>query len=378
MKPRLLALAIHPAPYRDPVFCEILKRGNIHIDFRFYFPFDDGHTEWDWSLISLQSKTLTSGLPFPKEDRLHLSIAYELMHEKYDAVLIPGYSRATSAAAIILSEILRIPFILSVDSLRHVAETANTWRSVIRRHLLKRAAAIWVPGVASRKYLISQNVKSEKIFEGAYCFDSKYLLSLLEDTKTRRAETRRSIGISDDSFVFLTVGNMIKTRRYVKLVETFIEASEGLSTNLLMIGNGPERATIEALIQSSDKKHIQLLGSVSFRDLFTFYSAADAFVHPGVEPFSTATELAAIAGLPIIATPGVGYVHDLINRGVQPLLSDIDDVDGLKSNLKALIVNRRFARELGAHTELVATQRNAQWAAEELEKAVFFAVRAAS
>ena len=376
MKPRLLALAIHPAPYRDPAFCEILKRGNIHIDVRFYFPFDDGHTEWDWSLTSLQSKTLTSGLPFPKKDRLHLSIAYELMREKYDAVLIPGYSRATSAAAIILSEILHIPFILSVDSFRHVAETANTWRSVIRRHLLKRAAAIWVPGVASREYLVSQDIKSEKIFEGAYCFDSKYLLSLLEDAKTRRSETRRSIGVSEDSFVFLTVGNMIKTRRYVKLVETFIDA-EGLSTNLLMIGNGPERATIEALIQSSDKKHIQLLGSVSFRDLFTFYSAADAFVHPGVEPFSTATELAAIAGLPIIATPGVGYVHDLINRGVEPLLSDIDDIDGLKSSLKTLIVNRKYATELGEHTERIATQRHAQWAAEELENAVFFALREA-
>lgn len=376
MKPRLLVLSIHPAPYRDPTFYEVLRRGRIGIDVRFFFSLDSGHKEWEWTLPQFPSKNLNLGVPFFNQDKFHLGILQELKKNSCDVVLIPGYSRATSIAALVLSEIKNLPFVLSIDTFHHgkVLSKKGTWRSAARLHFLKHAAAIWVPGKASREYLLSQSVPKRKIFEGAYCFDSKCMVNAFAHAKTRRSETREMLGLSDESFVFLTVGNMIKTRRYLTLAKAFDAVSTGLATDLVMIGSGPDRSSIEALIQSSGRGHIQILNSIPFHELFAYFEASDAYVHPGAESFSTATELAAIAGLPIVATPGVGYVHDLIKRGVQPLLSDIDDIDGLKSNLQTLILNRKYATELGEHTELVAKQRNAQWAAEELENAVFHAL----
>jgi glycosyltransferase involved in cell wall biosynthesis len=376
MKPRLLVLSIHPAPYRDPTFYEVFRRSKVEIAVRFYFPSDDGHRQWGWALLPFPSKNLAPGLPFFNKDKFHLSIANELKRKNYDVVLIPGYSRATSAAAIVLSEILNIPFVLSVDSFRYGEGLSKkiTWRTATRRHILKRAAAIWVPGKAARDQLESQNIPHRKIFEGAYCFDSISLHSSMVPFRDKRSDMRKSLGLTEDSFVFLTVGNMIKTRRYRTLAKAFDKAAVGLVSDLIMIGDGPDRPSIDSLIQSSGIRHIHLLHSVPFHELFAYYAASDAYVHPGADAFSTATELAAIAGLPIVATPGVGYVYDLIKQDVQPLLSDIDDEDALQSNLHKLIVNRKFATELGGHTEVAATRRNAQWAAEELENAVFYAM----
>jgi glycosyltransferase involved in cell wall biosynthesis len=375
MKTRLLILSIHPAPYRDSTFLEIFRRGKIEVAIRFFFPLDVGHREWDWALPEFASKNLSLCLPFFKKDKLHLSVIKEFKRKCYDVVLIPGYSRATSVAAIALCEIYHLPYILSVDSFRYgeMHSKKITWWTAMRRNILKRSAAIWVPGKASRDYLISQYVPSRKIFEGAYCYDTKSLNNTLLSFKSNRTEIRKSLGLSEESFVFLTVGNMIPTRRYLTLVKAFEKASVFLDSDLILIGDGPDHFSIASLIQSSGMSHIRLFHSVPFGELASYYAASDAYVHPGAEPFSTATELAAIAGLPIVATPRVGYVHDLIKQGIQPLLCDIDDVDALQLNLRKLIVNRKFAAELGRHTASIAIQRNAQWAAEELENAVYFA-----
>jgi glycosyltransferase involved in cell wall biosynthesis len=55
---------------------------------------------------------------------------------------------------------------------------------------------------------------------------------------------------------------------------------------------------------------------VSFDDLAKFYVAADFYIHSGAEPYSTALQYAAIAGLAIVSSPQVGATWDYVIDGL--------------------------------------------------------------
>ena len=377
MKPRLLALSIHPAPYRDPTFYEVFRRNRISIDVCYYYPIDTGHKEWNWMSPAFPSKIITQSMNLFNIDKFHYSIGREISRSKCDVVMIPGYSRLTSIMALICGLMKNIPFIMNLDTFPPgvSGSSASIFKETIKKEILKQAGAMYVPGIATSAYLISKGVPKEKIFKGCYCLDVKNLHNIIISSKEGRFEQRRVIGISDESFLFLAVGNMISSRRYSMLVKAFARVSSGLNTDLIIIGDGPERYNVEQLIKLTNSRNIHLVPPMPFGELLNYYSIADAYVHPGAEAFSTATELAAISGLPISATSGVGYIYDLIDGGATPLLSDVDDDENLVLNMRKLAQNRKLASEFGKAGEQASQIRNTEWAATELENAVFYAIK---
>lgn len=93
---------------------------------------------------------------------------------------------------------------------------------------------------------------------------------------------------------FLMVGNDIPGRRIDVLVEGFRRYGKG---ELLLIGRGASKwGGMEG---------------VAWDELPRYYDEADVYVHNGEEQYSTAVQMAAQRGLPIICSKDVGIVADV-------------------------------------------------------------------
>ncbi len=374
---RVGVLSVHPAPYRDETFAEIHRRGNVDINVLFYFGFDRGHVGWNYEHPVFPCSMLGGGISFGRKDRLMVGLIPYLLHNRFDALLIPGYARVNSLVTIMYAIATGTPYILFVDSTPQLDSRINrsAFKQRIVRCIFQKTSAFWVPGAASSLYLRDLDIDVKKIFQGAYCFDSFALAAQVDVERLQREQIRDSLSITNDTFVFLSVANMTKNRCFDLLIKAFTKIKVGAKVHLVMIGNRPERSTIESLLDDGGREGITIVDSAEFARLPSYYAIADAYVHAGHEPFSTATELGAISGLPIISTSGVGYIRDLIDRGGEPFIVDPYDLEALTSIMRLVVTDKDRSLESGRRSRHAALQRNSRWAAEEFEKAVAIAIR---
>ena len=116
-----------------------------------------------------------------------------------------------------------------------------------------------------------------------------------------RVAKRKELGIPEDAFAFLTVGELIPRKGHELLIRAFAKSNIS-GVQLLICGSGREKEHLTALIKElgiSDKAH--LLG---FRnDIYELLKCADAFVFPSKqEGLPVALMEAMVAGLPCIAS----------------------------------------------------------------------------
>lgn len=116
-----------------------------------------------------------------------------------------------------------------------------------------------------------------------------------------RVAKRKELGIPEDAFAFLTVGELIPRKGHELLIRAFAKSNIS-GVQLLICGSGREKEHLTALIKElgiSDRAH--LLG---FRnDIYELLKCADAFVFPSKqEGLPVALMEAMAAGLPCIAS----------------------------------------------------------------------------
>ena len=367
-------LSIHPAPYRDPTFDTIRARGKLDIEVLMMSSEDVGHTEWGLPPPAYPVLPLSKGKFSSKSCRLQPRVLPLLKRGRYDVLLVPGYTRQTALAAIAYAKATNTPFILEADSVHYPHGVTRRSRAADKlvAGILHLASAIRVPGAASRDYMRSYKIPDTRIFEGAYCMDVPGFVRDIEAARSRgaREDWRRKHGIGDGSFVFLHVGNMLASRKHCHAISAVERLPPQKDVCFVLIGSGEERARLEAQAAKLPAGRVRILGPVPFSDLSIAYVASDAYLHPGCEPYSTAMELAAISGIPVVSTRSVGYVNDLVVRDARPMLSEIDDVIALAANMFLIASDRDLASDLGARHARAARQRTPQWAAEQLELAV--------
>jgi glycosyltransferase involved in cell wall biosynthesis len=179
--------------------------------------------------------------------------------------------------------------------------------------------------------------------------------SIRPQSENPTGETIRSkIGIDSDGPVVLSVGRLSKEKAHVDLLHAFKQLRETnpeLNCRLIFVGDGPERARLEAAAESPGlKDHVVFAGQVS--DVNSFYAAADVFVLPSHSEGSPHVLLEAMAAeVPVVAT-SVGGVPEIVENDVSALLVPAADPTGLASAIARLLADKELAQRL---TENAAT-----------------------
>jgi glycosyltransferase involved in cell wall biosynthesis len=131
------------------------------------------------------------------------------------------------------------------------------------------------------------------------------------DTSEIRASNR------DDGFL-LVAARMLAYRR----LDLAVAAATRLGRELIVVGDGPERARLKSLAGPT----VQFRGWVDRSALIDLFERCHAYVVPGLEDFGIAPVEAMAAGKPVIAFRGGGVTETVID-GQTGVFFDRQDVD---------------------------------------------------
>lgn len=172
-------------------------------------------------------------------------------------------------------------------------------------------------------------------------------------TGSDRGELRARLGLTD-RFVVGWVGSF----RPFHAIESAVEAvTDRPDTSLLMVGDGPERARVEALARAPGV-HAVFTGTVAHPDLPRYLSAMDvglvlappdgAFHY---SPLKLAEYLA--SGLPVVA-PAVEAITSRLTDGIDAVLVEPGDLPGLRHAIARLHDDSDLRRRIGKRAREVA------------------------
>jgi GalNAc-alpha-(1->4)-GalNAc-alpha-(1->3)-diNAcBac-PP-undecaprenol alpha-1,4-N-acetyl-D-galactosaminyltransferase len=162
----------------------------------------------------------------------------------------------------------------------------------------------------------------------------------------------------------IAVSRLEPHKGFGRLIEAFARiAGQYLDWDLVIFGEGPERARLEALVARHDLDgRIRLAGVVT--DVLGELAASHLMAFPSrYEGFPNALAEGLGAGLPAVGQKGVSGVEDLVVDGKTGVLIDAsDDPASLAGALSALMADSRRRAELGR----AARKHVAQWAPDKI------------
>jgi glycosyltransferase involved in cell wall biosynthesis len=155
--------------------------------------------------------------------------------------------------------------------------------------------------------------------------------------------TRRTLGLQPAAPTVLSLGALVPE----KGVDLTIRAVGGLrGVQLLVVGDGPQRAHLERLAASVAPGRVVFTGSVA--DPNTAFTAADVVSLPsrGGDSMPAVLIEAGLAGLPVVSTPIQGIV-DIVEPGVTGALVTPDSVEELRIELDRVLGDPALAARRG-------------------------------
>lgn len=271
---RAAILIMHRAPYRDPVLDRLARQ--CLVDVFAIYPNDKGHL---WAGFKNDVPVLAGrGLVF----RLLRKFVFS---RRYLTVFWPAYHPWWLTLPITLSAFLSKRYVLTSDTKE---ENGGRFSRMIKQYVFRRAIFIWTPGEAACRFLVANyGVPPEHLLRGLYVVDRK---NVAEIPKVPSASCKR----------FLMVANDTPNRRIDVMVEGFRRWRKG-DEQLTLCGCGCSRYAGAGVVG---------LEGVLWTELPQLYDVADVYVHNGMEQFSTAVQIAAMRGMPIVCSGAVGIVSD--------------------------------------------------------------------
>jgi L-malate glycosyltransferase len=171
-----------------------------------------------------------------------------------------------------------------------------------------------------------------------------------------KAPARRAEYADANERLLVHLSNFRPVKRVPDVVEVFDRVQKRVPARLLMIGDGPDRATAEWMARRkgiSDK-----ITFLSKQDRVNEKLAtADLMLLPSeLESFGLAALEAMACEVPTIATR-VGGVPEVIEDGVSGCLADVGDVDAMSRMAIELLEDERKLRQMGKRARIAAQSK---------------------
>lgn len=153
-----------------------------------------------------------------------------------------------------------------------------------------------------------------------------------------RAAARREAGLSQGRVV-VSVRRLVPRMGLDVLVRAWHAAAPAVDDRLVIVGEGPERASLHELATSLGvAATVELRGAVGDDALVSLYRAADVTVVPSValEGYGLVVLESLACGTPVIGTDAGGLAQAIEALGQGPCVA-AGDVDGLAARLRAAL-----------------------------------------
>lgn len=170
---------------------------------------------------------------------------------------------------------------------------------------------------------------------------------------------RHLLGIPNDRKIVLIVGRLSKEKDHLTLVRALAPLRAGGAAHLLIVGEGPNRGSIEEEIT-----RLGMRESVTFTghqpSAEPYYGIADLAVLSSLSEGSPNALLEAMAaGVPVVATK-VGGIPEIVTHGESALLVPPTDVESMSEAIARLLIHEPgLALQLAEESRTLIRERHA-------------------
>lgn len=352
----------HPIQYQVPLFRAIANQPGI--DLTVFFGSDHGIAPgkidqgfgkafaWDISLLGGYTHI------FLKNSKLGIEVSdwrldgpdmkTYFSSERYDAVLVFGWSKVLFWQAMWWARKYSIPLILRGESnLNH----AQSWyvkvaKKVLFPLLFKQFRAFLSIGKLNSELYRRFGVPDEAIFSAPYCVDNDFFSERAAAQKVNAQQLRRDLSIRDDDTVFLFTAKFIDRKRPLDLIAAATKNRADNRGHVILVGDGVLMDACRNEIAANKLTNVHLVGFKNQTELPAFYAAADVLVLPSeYETWGLVVNEAMACGLPCIVSDTCGAAADLILEGKTGFTYPMGKVE-LLAKLMVFMVNNKEDRLL--------------------------------
>lgn len=178
------------------------------------------------------------------------------------------------------------------------------------------------------------------------------------DTAQFRPDVPPLAGLGGAGPNLLYVGRLERRKGVADLVRAFARLQRQYpDLNLIIGGDGPERAALEQLAAQLQLERVRFLGYVPAADLPRLFAAADLFCAPATyaESFGIVLIEAMAAALPIVAAANAGYAGLLAAHPGNLLVPPGDD-RAMAGAIAALVEQPVYRRSVGQRNRVAAAR----------------------
>lgn len=184
-----------------------------------------------------------------------------------------------------------------------------------------------------------------------------------------RPEVREVLGIAEDTFALVLVGNDWKKKGLANLVEALAQLKD---LPLVLVVAGKD----DAAPYRSRIRDLGLEGNVKFcpsrADVQWYYAAADVYVGPSLEDtFAQPPAEAMACGLPVITTATNGTAEIMTDEVDGLILPDPSDISGLAQRIRWLYEHPQERERMAARAAITAAEYT--WDRNGVEMRAIFA-----
>ena len=388
MKNKVAFFISHPIQYYSPLFRRL--SANSDIDLMVYYFSDETlrkftdrqfntEIEWDTDLIGgYDFKVLKNNSPYKTIYKhpfglINFEIIGELKKNKYDYVIVHGWSYISQWIVFISAFFMRVPILLRGEMPLNQEKNKNRFKLLIKKLILKplfnKIHAFLCIGSENKKFFQSYGVDNSRLYFAPYAVDNDFFASQYRQLKDSKDEIKEKYDLSDFSNIVIFVGKLIEKKRPLDLVRAF-HALDKSDCCLVFVGDGNLRKDIEDFTATNHIKNIFVKGFINQSKLPELYVLGDLFVLPsGVgETWGLVVNEAMNYKLPVLVSNTVGCSFDLVNNN--GMTFEEGDIEDLTAKLKILLEDPRLKDKGNASLEIV---RNYSY--ENIEKAIINVIK---
>ena len=282
-----------------------------------------------------------------------------------EVLLIPAYDTAPAVAGAIWGRLHGSrTIVMAVSTQRDYKRERckETVKSILLKVLFERAATT---GTMAARYLRSLGFRKSRISVCGNVVDNDFFWRGV--TRSRNGERPPTSELPEQYFLF--TGRLAPEKNLGGLFRCFENYRlRGGKRDLVVVGDGPSRADLEATAESSrSRKHIHFVGHRDAHGLFAYYAFADCFILPSYrEPWGLVVNEAMACGLPVIVSARCGCVEDLVVDGENGFVFDPQKEDELTERLHRIdsMSGEELTRMGLRSREMIADFSLENWAAK--------------
>ncbi len=389
---KLAIVASHPIQYQSPLFKALAKDSRFEV--MVYYLWDFGISKkgfdkelntdikWDVPLLDgykynlLKNYSLKPGPSF--FGQINPQIIKELKENNYDAVLVHGYTTATSWLVFLSRWYTGVKIILrgEADLGKKSGVIKKTIKKTILKTLFKNIQAFLYSYQLNKEYFLYYGVQDSKLFSLPCAVDNNYFNEYYEKLKFTKDSLKKSIGIQKSEILtFIFVGKFIKRKRTLDILKAAEMLLNKFEFNILFIGDGEEKALLEQYVLDHNLPNIYFYGFKNQSELPIYYSVSDVLLLPSeFDPSPKQVNEAMNFGIASILSGGVGTAPDLVKQTESGVIHEIGDVKMISQYMEM------FIKDPVKLSEMKNNARNAvsKWSYKEDIDGMFEAISSVS